>query len=305
MNRLPFRSGLLAGVVGALTFMALAVSPISARQARLDLSRPEDAVKAQRRVQCSLTDEKPVTFTWRGGVMSRVPGERDRHLFDVEGMNIRQCQTVTDPTRGEGWKMVSRELLIYLDPETKQVLRTWKNPWTGATNDVLHVANDPVNQPPTFARSSRGEPFVWSGRKVQNQIWQTFEVPLFYTNPMGGEYQEYVGGQYQAVEMFDFFMDEVDLLDTSKDMRSVTIAWGRISQWLPWMEMGDRPGVLVFTTVGKRLDDPKNLFPTLASEIRTNYPIYTSPPPVSDTRPNETSWTFFKKALDARKGAKR
>ena len=30
-------------------------------------------------------------------------------------------------------------------------------------------------------------------------------------------------------------------------------------------------------------------------EIETNYPLYRSPPPLDDQRPNETSWTYFRK----------
>ncbi len=271
----------------------------------LDLSRPEDATRASRRVQCSLEDGKPVIYSWRGGVMSRVPGEQDRHLFNVEGMNIRACRTVQDPQRGFGYRLVSREILLYLDPQTNQVLRTWKNPWTGADVEVVHVANDPVNQPPSHARNAKGEPTRFVARNVRGKMWQSFEVPLFYTNPLGGAYQDYVGGQYQATEMFDFFFDEQDLLDASRDMTSVTIAWARISQWLPWMNMGDRPGMLVFTTVGKRLNDPASLPAVMKAEIAANYPAYTSPPPLDDARPNETSWTYFKKVLDQKRAQAR
>jgi hypothetical protein len=38
----------------------------------------------------------------------------------------------------------------------------------------------------------------------------------------------------------------------------------------------------------------------MKAEIAANYPEYTTPPPVDDTRPNETSWTYMKKILDER-----
>jgi hypothetical protein len=282
---------------------ALGAGPAAQAQ-RLDLSRPEDATKASRRIQCSLQDGVPVTFSWRGGVYSRVPGERDRHLFNVEGMNIRQCQTVQDPKRGYGYRMVSREILLYLDPETNQVLRTWTNPWTNKQVEVVHVANDPVNQPPAFAHDEKGQPARFRGTIANGRIWQSFEVPLFYRNPLGGDYQEYVGGTYHAMEMFTFFVDEADLLDTSHEPRTVTVGWSRISNFLPWMEMGDKPGVLVFTTVGKRLNDPKSLPEVMRNEIAASYPDYVTPPPLDDTRPNETSWTYIKKLIDKKRAGK-
>ena len=42
----------------------------------------------------------------------------------------------------------------------------------------------------------------------------------------------------------------------------------------------------------------------LKQEIAANYPAWTSPPPGDDARPNETTWTVFKKKVDEdRKGA--
>ena len=35
----------------------------------------------------------------------------------------------------------------------------------------------------------------------------------------------------------------------------------------------------------------------LKGEIATNYPDFRSPPPGDDPRPNETSWTYFKKKV--------
>ena len=268
----------------------------------LDLSRPEGVVTANRKMACSLEDEKPVVFWWKGGAYSRVPGERDRHLFNVEGMNIRQCGTLRDPQRGEGYRLVSREILLYLDIETGRPLAKWTNPWTGKENDVVHVANDPVNGPPTFPIGRDGAPAKWRGTSMKGRVWTSGEAPLFYKNPLGGDYQEYVGGDYQAMEMLTMFAYEKDLLDASKkEVTDLTIAWSRTSNWLPWMEMGDRVGMMVFTTVGKRLLKAEDLTPLMKQEIATHYPTYAAPPPLDDTRPNETSWTYFKKKVDEKR----
>ena len=268
----------------------------------LDLSRPEGVVTANRKMACSLEDEKPVVFWWKGGAYSRVPGERDRHLFNVEGMNIRQCGTVRDPQRGEGYRLVSREILLYLDIETGKPLAKWRNPWTGKENDVVQVANDPVNGPPAFPIGRDGAPAKWRGTSMKGRVWTSGEAPLFYKNPLGGDYQEYVGGDYQAMEMLTMFAYEKDLLDASKkEVTDLTIAWSRTSNWLPWMEMGDRVGMMVFTTVGKRLLKAEDLTPLMKQEIAAHYPTYAAPPPLDDARPNETSWTYFKKKVDEKR----
>lgn len=35
----------------------------------------------------------------------------------------------------------------YLDPDTNERLTTWRNPLNNATVTVVHVSNDPVNNP--------------------------------------------------------------------------------------------------------------------------------------------------------------
>ena len=89
---------------------------------RLDLNNPVDALAASRKVQCSLKDGEPVVYHWSGHIYSRVPGEPDRNLFNLEGMNIRACITVKDPVKGDGYRMVSRELMFYTDPKTGEAL---------------------------------------------------------------------------------------------------------------------------------------------------------------------------------------
>lgn len=41
----------------------------------------------------------------------------------------------------------------------------------------------------------------------------------------------------------------------------------------------------------------------LREEIEAHYPIYRQPPPLDDERPNDTSWTVFKRWIDARRAA--
>ena len=150
-----------------------------------------------------------VTWYWNGYAYSRVPGEPDRTLFAVEGMNMRQCGPLGNASDGS-FKMVTREILLYKDPKTGEVLRTWDNPWTGRQVKVVHVANDPVNQR-LGATDRAGRPFQLPIVVNASQWWLTSTVPLFYRNPLGGDYQDYVGGKYHAAELFNFFGDVDEL----------------------------------------------------------------------------------------------
>jgi len=251
-----------------------------------------------RKIHCSLEDGKIETFWWNGRAYSRVPGEKDRFLFQVEGMNTRRCVSVGDKAGDASFKLVSREILLYKDPVSGEILRSWDNPWTGETVEVIHVANDPVNG--KWSETGRdGRPFLLPLTIQGDQWWMTQTIPLFYKNPLGGDYQRYVGGMYQATEMFNYFGDVADLEDEDLNSIAARVGWVRMSDWLPWMEMRGRAGIIYFHTAGRKVNSYDEISDLMKAEIARNYPEYTQPPPLDDERPNVTSWIFFKRSLSA------
>lgn len=288
--------------LGLIAALSLALTQGPAYAEPLQQEDPQDALKILRKAICSLNDGETVIYWWQGSMFSRVEGERDRKLFGLQGMNIRQCTTVQDDERGEGFRSVSREIMIHLDPETGEVQDSWTNPWTGEELEVMHVANDPVNmRAPIFATRSDGEPLKTDYWVLNNRAISTGNTPLYYKNPLGGEYQDWVGGNYHAMEMGNDFFYADDLFDSEKaTVDHHSISWSRTSRWLPWMKMGDRNGLVYTATVGGRASSIDDLPEPLRSTLRARYPEYAAPPPINDTRPNETSWEVFKKMQESR-----
>lgn len=280
-------------LIAALGAGVFAVSAAAA-QDPLSFDDPADVVEMNRKIACSTVDGEPVTFYWHGYAFSRRMGEPDRRLFRVEGMNVRTCGTVEHPEYGTGYRMVSRELLLYLDPETNEILSSWDNPWTGETVDVLHVANDPVNsRAPSFPNGPAG-PATFRGSIQGDDFWQTATVPLWYPNPLASEFEAEIGGTYHATEMFNFFGNVSNLTDPDETTADVEVGWVRMSDWLPWMQMNGREGVIYFHTAGTKLESWDALPDFFKAEIAAHYPEYDSPPPVDDDRANVTSWTYYR-----------
>ena len=288
----------LTTLASSLILAGWLVVPVQAET--IDANSAEGYVALHRKIQCSTEDGSPQVFEWSGFGYARVPGEPDRKIFGLLGMNVRQCGQVEDPEKGIGYRLVSREIMLYLDPKTGEVMRTFDNPWTGEANEVIHVANDPVNGRPSFGVAADGSGKTFAYRDVNGQYLINYEIPLFYKNAMGGEYQKYVGGSYHATEIFDFNGDVAELLDASKPVAYPVISWVRLAQWLPWMEMNGRAGMLYFNAMGRKLLNYEQLADALKSEIAENYPEYRAPPPLDDPRRNETSWTYMKKIIDSR-----
>ncbi len=263
------------------------------------------AVLWNTKLTCGTTEQGVTRYgMWEGRMYSRIPGEKDRHIFDVVGINTRQCERHKDPARGEGYRSVSREIMVYLDPATGEIIDQWKNPWTGETVEVIHVANDPVNmRAPSFARDATGKPARVTLRHYGDLLVSSREVPLFYENPLAGAYQDYIGGKYHAMEIFNTFYSAADFLAPKGPHISPSrLAWQRVSGLLPWMRMGDRPGVMIFNATGFSTFDRSQISPKLLKVLETRYPDYLSPPPLGDPRPNETTWTVTKRWIDEHRG---
>jgi Protein of unknown function (DUF1838) len=238
----------------------------------------------------SLIPGEEVVFWWNGDIYGQDDTDtRDKHLFAFEGYNIGRMVKVSG-----GWRLLSREVGIYRDPITREILHeTWRNPYSGEDNEVVHVFNDPVNN--DFAYKV---PTTVSGSDI---YWHA-EVPLCYPSPLpASEFPTRArSNMYQSLELFQFFTKADDLRDPSVPSASCQISWVRVGQWLPWMEMGDRTGRLVYHCRGKKLEDGyAGLSPSVRDFIEVGNPKYAMAP--SDyTTPNETSWTYFKKLLSAK-----
>ncbi|MEE8307200.1 MAG: DUF1838 family protein [Gammaproteobacteria bacterium] len=256
-----------------------------------------DAFAVMRKMTCGTLDVGvPRYGIFEGRVYSRVPGEKDRHLFNLLGINTRQCASVRDPKRGDGFRSVSREIMMYLDKETGEPADEWANPFTGQTVEVVHVANDPVNmRAPRYEKDADGKRGSVTVRRYGPLTASSGEVPLFYLNPLGGEFQDYVGGRYHAMEIFNTFYPTDELLDSElRSLSQSNISWVRVAQWLPWMTMGDKPGIMIFNATGFSTFEQSLIPGNLMEILESRYPEYLTPPPLADDRVNETSWTVFR-----------
>jgi hypothetical protein len=292
--------------VAALSLLAAGAASAAGKAQPLDPANADDQLRIQVKMSCSLVEGTPTLYWWSGRMWARVPGEPNRLLFNVHGMNMRQCRVKQDPVRGFCYRSVSREVMLYLDPVTNEVVRRWKNPWSSEEVDVVHVANDPVNARDWYcSRDKDGKPVDRSDNlsfKDDLLLEGGGAARLFYKSPLAGEYQDYVGGTYHAMEFGTSAASASEALDAGdSELQDTLISWVRISRWLPWMKMGDRDGLVVFHTAGMRLDSWEQLPEVVRREVDTRYPTYKAPPPLDDPRPNETSWTVFKKFIDERR----
>jgi hypothetical protein len=262
--------------------------------AALDLGVPAENYESFLRTRCSL-DGSEVVFYWSGEIYSFPKDEAGLLLFICDGYNISRLE----PTDG-GYRMLSREVFVYRDPETGSILDSWANPMTSDTVRVVHVWNDPVNAllPRRQGDWEFSMPYTSLGDSAVS--WD-LNIVLCYPSPLPADsFPLYSGSNsYQGSEMFHFFVRTADLEDPDLPSVPCLISWTRVGQWLPWMEMGSRPGWLLYSCTGRKLPGGYAELPAdLRAFVESGHPGFTSSPD-EYTRPNETSWTYFRKLLES------
>ncbi|HPN40904.1 MAG: DUF1838 family protein [Candidatus Cloacimonetes bacterium] len=263
----------------------------------IDLSSPAAYFDTFLKTRADLSGKETV-FHWTGKVYGMVPGERRTELFAFEGFSVARLEKAET-----GYLLLTREAAFFKDPRTGEILETWRNPYLkNAETQVVHIWNDPVNQ--DFGFSAEEMPliskFLPSEDLGSELVFYMDLFPLYESPLPRKEYSQFSQSDiYQAAEFFQFYVPKSAIADSSLTSLPCNISWTRISPWMPFMRMGDRKGNLVFACRGSKLEGG---FEALPAQIR-NYVMEKAPrfatAPDEYSEPNETSWTYFKKLMDA------
>lgn len=260
---------------------------------KLDLTKSPDMLTAYVKVRGSLNPKEETVVYDEGLIYAVLPNQPIQILFKLQMYNIARFER-TD----SGYNLITREMLAYEDPVTGDILKQWKNPFTGELVEVIHVWNDPVNS------SSKSQSFsIPYTRLGQDRICFHIDVPLFYPSPLKKSQwpAESRSDMYQAAELFQFFVSEKDLNDKKISSVPFDISWVRFSDFLPWMRMGDKAGYLMYSSRGYKLKGGFNDLPdTIKKFVMENHPEYAKAPEKYSI-PNMTSWKYYRKLMEERK----
>ena len=298
----PDRRQVMGAGVGALSALALgsaaAAQGDNAQTWTLDDPATNLLTLLKFRADTSGAD---VLAAFPGEAWSMVPEEGNRRLFKTFGIGSSHIEE-----RPEGWRVYHREVLYYLDPETGEIVNEWYNPWLERKIEVIPIVNDPVNG--TFLREGTGVlaapyPYVAYGDDIIFQ-WNFF---LFHKSVLTREeYPLYSQSNYQQhAELWGVQGRRSQAMDPNVTSASSTTSWSRVAPWMPWLEMGNRPGIVVYHSHSYKVTGgPGDLPPKILAYTEKNYPDYlTSPKEWVDPSGNQSSYVGFKKIIDARRAA--
>lgn len=277
----------------SIFYIPLLAFSLSVQAQPLDLSKPADLLTVYVKIRGSLDPKEETVVYDEGTIYAVIPNQPIRPIFKLQMYNIARFEP-----NDSGYSLITREMLAYEDLQTGEILKEWKNPFTGETVEVIHVWNDPVNSTNKSATFS----VPWT-RLGDGRLCLHIDVPLFYPSPLKkAEWpKESRSDMYQAAELFQFFVSEKDI--NNKKLKSVPfdISWVRFSDFLPWMKMGDKPGYLMYSSRGWKVKGGFEALPEKIKDfVKANHPEYAHTPE-KYSAPNMTSWKYYKKVMEERR----
>ena len=219
-------------------------------------------------------------FYIRGIVFGCKPGELSRPLFHLEGFSSRHISDQHETL----YHILTREVVLYKHLTSEKILQAWENPFNGKDVEVMHITNDPVNIPlPLKVWTPFAEAMFPKPGPCSKFVSILFEMFLQYPNPVSPEkYPDSSAGPvYDGAEFFHFIALKGPVQSSDVTRPAVLNTWFRISQWLPWMQMGMSEGRLLYTAGCQKTADSQPLFelaPDVMEVVKAKYPEYLQPP---------------------------
>jgi len=108
--------------------------------------------------------------------------------------------------------------------------------------------------------------------------------------------------KYQAAELWAMNGRVSEVMNPEITSASCVTSWSRVGQWLPFMEMGNRPGIMVYHSDSYKLLGGLDDIPAdIRAYTEKNHPEYLeSPKQWQSLKLNESQLTESKKEIDQR-----
>ncbi len=255
----------------------------------LDLTTGKGNQLAYARLQGDIDYGKNKYFWFKGYVMAVEPNKKIVDLMGASGFgSIRLAEGPNGAIR-----RMCREIILYTDLRSGEVLDEWKNPLSGETVKAVHVANDPFNyliedhfpQPPSFGGLNKEAPpkipFVLPWFQHGDQLAMEIHIHLAYPSALQPDKwpRESAGPIAQVSEFFTHHLSVAEMQNPKMTALEYHGQWGRVTPWLPWLLLGMRPGHMqyaCFQGTTQTLD--RYLSKQVLDYAQKNYPTYFQAP---------------------------
>lgn len=261
------RRELLAGA-GSLAVLGAPLSSLASevQVPEINLATPRDNLTALIRIQASLREED-VPWWYSGVIYGAEDGRAPRLLFAFEGMEMYWMRHLG----GGEFELIGHTVSFLKDAESGEWLREWRNPYTG---ELLEA-------PAAVQGGGAGRGFNYSVKGIRPTLFvdQMPESPPAYRILSGGgriwlsKETEYPPGMAQPrLQRQTMNCSLKEFRDPAVQRLNTQFASTVFMPWRNWMNMGDRPGHLIWHAAGLKLDSVECLPPAYRSRLESEHP---------------------------------
>jgi len=236
------------------------------------------------------TDMTSTKYGWAQGVVQGVrPGEAIR---DLVGFTMLSCAKLLPHEDGSGYRKVLREIGLYTDLKSGEIIEEWTNPYLNETVKVVPIANDPFNHtitdyrpsPPAYGGLNREAPpkvplqLDWTKRGDMLNLYSS--INLFYPSALQPAKwpRENANPFNQVTETFLYYIPWEDMQNPKLTSVEYHGSWARTTPWLPWMLMGPTPGHCQYATFMGAVDDIEKIDRKTLDYVEKHNPKYLKAP---------------------------
>lgn len=256
---------------------------------KVDLTTAAGSAETMARIAGNLNPAATKHGWYRGRIMGVSPDGPVRDLLGIKGLSSQRLQPLADRP---GWKLMQKEVGIFFDLESGEVVDQWDNPYTSETVDILHIANpsvsrtiEPVIRDARFYEDPEGEieegiPFLLPWQRAGDRIFVEDHRHLWVKNPLDPMVwkRETSGAMIQVSDMMSFNVRASDLADPTLMSLESWGSWVHVRPWQPWMLMGDAPGHCLYNCFTGSADTLDDIPRDIVQVVRERHPDFLSPP---------------------------
>lgn len=238
-----------------------------------------DTVDSHIRVRADKDGGRAIYFV-TGDIWARRAGSVAEKLFRVEACSFNRLTRLPDGNL----EHVSSELGSFQDVQTGKYLREWKNPYNGEICEVPLIGRDgmvgrvvltPTGIPLGLSSGVRGKFLLGAPTVRTGMVWLTDDTAVLIPRPVPGKPGEPLQQKMVSTSgLATFVARESDVRDARLEFVPVNTSFVEVSEWWPWMKMGQLDGFMTWRLYGSKLRGPHELpasFAAFAADRRRGW----------------------------------
>jgi hypothetical protein len=210
-------------------------------------------------------DEVDCPWWYTGIIYAQQEKTAPKALFRFEGCEINRYRP--NPS-GDGYIQSGRTLTFFRDLETEKMIDSWKNPYTGKT----------VTPKSNTLGGDDGFYLSTNGLRFKSQLGKVPDKPLKLNWYAMGDMVWLIKDRGLAempqpwLECSSTFGWVKEFADPKVKTAAAWFSSTYLAPWLPWMEMGDTPGHVVWHAAGRKLRSVDDLPAEYLARARKDAP---------------------------------